>query len=117
MLESSVGCRFLSSPWAVAVPRLFLPGGRGCTALAPRTFGAHPPCCAGTLPRAQPQPKMMEISVSSPVLRSKQSQLFIGAASGQRRRRWLLIAGSSREARLDNSACTKGRVLQRLPQG
>lgn len=57
---------------------------------------------------------MMEISVSSPVLRSKQSQLFIGAASGQRRRRWFLIAGSSREARPDNSACTKGRVFQRL---
>lgn len=41
----------------------------------------------GTFPLSQPPSMMMEISINSLVFRSKQSQLLIAAASGQRRRR------------------------------
>lgn len=72
-------------------------GGKGVPSPGISAFGAQPPRCTRTLPCSHPQPKMMEISISNPMLRSKQSQLFITTASGQRWRRWLLIAGSSLE--------------------
>lgn len=55
-----------------------------------RVKGVHsalaPSGHARTLPRCHPQARLMEISSSGPALRSKQSQLFIAAAPGQRRR-------------------------------
>lgn len=56
----------------------------------PTPSGCPPPKQAvstGTFPLSQPQSMMMEISITSLVFRSKQSQLLIAAASGQRRRR------------------------------